>query len=305
MSDRPLIIGLGEVLWDCFPTERRPGGAPANVAFQANQLGGLGIICSRVGQDPFGEELVAFLEAQGLQARHLQFDPVHPTGTVSVALSAEGEPSYTIHEGVAWDFLEFSPDWQALMSAASAVCFGTLAQRTPAGCETVRQCLRATHPETLRVFDVNLRQRFYSREVVEESLALCNVLKINSGELETIRELLGIDADDPLDVSRRLIAERGVELVCVTRGEAGCRLISAREDLCVASRPVRVVDAVGAGDAFTAGLIVGLLSGWPLSIAGEFANRVGGLVAASSGAMPRLEAEFEVLRGEFAAHERR
>lgn len=301
MPEHPLVIGLGELLWDCFEDSRRPGGAPANVAFQANQLGNLGVVCSRVGQDDLGREIAEFLEAQGLQSRHLQFDPEHPTGTVTVKLSSHGQPSYTIHEHVAWDSLEFTSDWQSLMQSAAAVCFGTLAQRTSAARETIHRCLRETGPDCLRVFDVNLRQEFYTREIVDASMTLCNVVKLNEDEVKVVRDLLEIQPDEPATIARELISRYGLGLVCVTRGENGCQLISADRDVQIPGEPVNVIDAVGAGDAFTAGLITALLQGWTLDAAGEFANRIGGLVASRAGAMPSLAAEFAELQAEIAA----
>ncbi|NLE38521.1 MAG: hypothetical protein GX621_10900 [Pirellulaceae bacterium] len=142
-SERPIVVGLGELLWDCFGDSRRPGGAPANVAFQANQLGCRGVVCSRVGDDPLGRELIDFLDGQGLETRWVQRDVRHPTGTVTVDASRADHPEYTIHEGAAWDHLEFNGDLEDLMSRASAVCFGSLAQRSPASRETIHRALTA------------------------------------------------------------------------------------------------------------------------------------------------------------------
>ncbi|MDB4786587.1 MAG: carbohydrate kinase [Planctomycetaceae bacterium] len=294
MHHRPLVIGLGELLWDCFADSRRPGGAPANVAFQANQLDCEGVVCSRIGQDPLGEELTAFLESQGVSSRTLQFDAKTPTGTVTVEMQEGNHPAYTIHKDVAWDAMEFTPDWQKLMRSASAICFGSLAQRGEPSHTTIQQCLAATSEECLIVYDVNLRQNYFSSTVLEESLRACRAVKLNHEELIVISQLLNTSAKES-PFAREIQSRYGVELVIITRGENGCLLISADETIDVPGEKIIVADAVGAGDAFTAGLISALLKNWPLKTAGEFANSVGAKVASCSGAMPDLKEDFAEL----------
>jgi len=289
------VIGLGELLWDCFADSRRPGGAPANVAFQANQLGCEGVVCSRVGQDPLGEELSSFLESQGISTRTLQFDSEHATGTVSVEMKEGNHPEYTIHENVAWAVMEYSPDWQVCMKSAAAVCFGSLAQRQARSRKTIQQCLAATSEDCLTVYDVNLRQNYFSREIIEESLKACRVVKLNHEELVVLGELLDSSETNEKQFYRDLKSRYGVELMILTRGENGCLLLSDDGVLDVPGKKIQVADAVGAGDAFTAGLISALLKKWPLCAAGEFANSVGALVASRSGAMPELRTEYSEL----------
>ncbi len=168
MTDPPemIVVGLGEVLWDCFGDVRKPGGATANVAFHAGQLGLAGVVCSRVGADPLGTELLGYLAGHNLDTRYIQEDPVRPTGTVTVDASRPDHPTYVIHEDVAWDHIEFTPDLCDLMRRARAVCFGSLAQRSPRSRQVIRQCLEAA-TGALRVFDVNLRQSWYDRECIE------------------------------------------------------------------------------------------------------------------------------------------
>jgi fructokinase len=299
MSDRPLVIGLGELLWDCFDDFRRPGGAPANVAFQANQLGCRGTICSRLGRDELGEELTSFLDSQEVSTRDLQFDVKRPTGTVSVEMLHGDHPQYAIHEDVAWDAMDDSPEWQQVMHAASAVCFGTLAQRSEPSHSTIQKCLTATREDCLIVYDVNLRQDYFSRPVIEESLQACRVVKLNLDEVGVIQETLELTSTDSQAFAKEVQSRFGVELVVITRGDQGCLLISSKEVVDVPGEKIEVADAVGAGDAFTAGLISALLQNSSLQTAGAFANRVGARVAASSGAMPDLKGEFEDLRKEF------
>ncbi|MGD8450499.1 MAG: carbohydrate kinase [Phycisphaerae bacterium] len=293
---RKLVIGVGELLWDCFPDWRRPGGAPANVAFHASQLGLAGAICSGVGTDAGGDELVRYVGERGLDTRWIQRDPHHPTGTVTVDTTRPEHPTYVIHENVAWDFLQFDEPSAELFAAAAVVCYGTLAQRCAASRETIRRALTAAE-QALRVYDVNLRPPWYTAEIVAESLRLAHVVKLNADEVGELGRLLSLPADPPEGFAAALRERYGVRLVCVTRGGRGCLLLSETERVDVAGRPVEVVDAVGAGDAFTAALSYGLVQGWPVARAAHLANEVGALVAGQAGAMPVLgEALADALR---------
>ena len=286
-----IVVGLGEVLWDCCGDSRRPGGAPANVAFHARQLGCEGVICARVGDDELGRELLDALAQRGLGTSFLQRDPVHPTGRVTVDSTDPERPSYTIHEQVAWDHLQFDDDIERLMHGAAAVCFGTLAQRSPRSRETIHHALQAAG-NALVVYDVNLRQPWYQREWIERSLRAAHVVKVNREELAVLTDLLETGAGDAESLARGLRERFGVELTCVTRAERGCLLIGAQQQADVPGTRVDVVDAVGAGDALTAALIFGLLRRWPLEKVAGLANAVGALVAGRPGAMPRLPEEF-------------
>ncbi|MBN1589879.1 MAG: carbohydrate kinase [Pirellulales bacterium] len=301
-SDRPgqppIVVGLGELLWDRFDDSRRPGGAPANVAFQAGQLGCQGVVCSRVGQDALGDELLAFLASQGLDTQWVQRDPDHPTGTVTVDTSRADHPEYTIHENVAWDFLESSDEWEHLMARAAAVCFGTLAQRSNGSREAIHRALRLADKTCLIVYDVNLRQQWFDRVTVERSLAASQAVKLNDHEVLVLAELLETESAEPVRFARSLQQRFAVNAVCITRAERGCLVISADEVIDSPGVAIEVADAVGAGDAFTAAWIFGQLRGWPLARQAVFANRVGALVASRSGAMPVLKEEFAQLMAE-------
>lgn len=294
----PLVIGLGELLWDCFGDDRRPGGAPANVAFQANQLGCRGTVVTRVGQDDLGRELLDFLKQQQLATDHVQVDENYPTGTVTVEFTDANDPQYTIHEHVAWDHLEFNDALATLMGEARAVCFGTLAQREAASREAIHQCLAATGEDCLVVYDINLRQKYYDRDWIERSLKAARVVKLNQDEVQVLSGLLNVDGSDLPQFANQLQTDYGVKAVCITRGSEGCLIYSENQNYDIPGTPVEVADAVGAGDAFTAALISRRLLGWPWEQAALFANRVGGLVASKSGAMPILHAEFEQLSQE-------
>lgn len=297
--DAPLVIGLGELLWDVFPDSRRPGGAPSNVAFQASQLGLNGVVASRVGQDPLGDELLEFLESKGLDTSLIQRDAGHETGRVTVDMSDGGHPDYVIHENTAWDHLEPTSELLDAAGRAAAVCFGTLAQRSPASRETIHQVLNSCSKDCLIVYDVNLRQKWYEAAWIERSLEQASVLKLNHEEAGIIGDLLNISTEEMDGFALDLHEHHGIDLVCMTRAENGCWVWSSFEEVDVPGKPVDVVDAVGAGDAFSAGLIASQLWGWPLQQSAEFANTVGGLVASQSGAMPDLASQFAELKAAF------
>lgn len=292
------VVGLGELLWDAFPDGKRPGGAPANVAFQVSSLGGRGVVASRVGDDDDGRELIEFLRRQGLETFAVQVDPRLPTSRVTVDLVAGGQASYTIHQPVAWDALAVDDGWAALAPQADAICFGTLAQRSEPSRRAIHDMLARSRPDCLRVYDVNLRQNFYQRSWLEASFERASVVKLNDEEVIALAQLCGLPEDAPR-FAQELISRWNVEFVCVTRGARGCLVVSAHETHDVPGRAVKVADTVGAGDAFTAGFLIARLKNWPPGLAAEFANRIGGLVAGRRGAMPDLRAEFALLMEQY------
>lgn len=299
VDQRNIIIGLGELLWDCFPGGRRPGGAPANVAYHADQLGARGVVCSRVGRDADGDALCAYLAERGLSADYVQRDAAHPTGTVTVDVARPDHPIFTIHEQVAWDYLEYTAELAELMGRAQVVCFGTLAQRHSASRETIRRALAAARGAQI-VCDVNLRQNWYTRETIEQSLAAAHVVKLNADEVRALDALLECGVHDPVDFAAGLAARYDICLVCVTRGADGCLLVGDGDMADVPGCKVTVADAVGAGDAFCAALIAARLAAWPLQRCAEFANEVGALVASRPGAMPDVAREYAELRRRYA-----
>ena len=292
------VIGIGEVLWDCFPDQRRPGGAPANVAYHAQQLGCNAAVCSRVGNDNAGRELAEYLREHGLRTDLLQTDDDRPTGYVTVDVSVPKSPSYIIHENVAWDAIAFDRALEDAAADAAAVCFGTLAQRTETSRETIRRTLAAAR-DALVIYDVNLRQTWYQRDWVEQSMRAAHLIKLNGDEVEVLAGLLDVGDTDPARFATAMRERYAVETTCVTRGARGCMVFTANETVEVAGVQVEVMDTVGAGDSFTGALTANLLRGWPMQRAATFANRVGALVAARSGAMPDIGAELQALIDEF------
>jgi fructokinase len=287
------IVGLGEVLWDLLPGGRQLGGAPANFTFHCHQLGHRSAIVSRVGRDDLGRDIRAALAALGLADDHVQEDLDHATGTVPVQLDAAGQPAFTITPDVAYDYLSWDDRLTALLSQASAICFGTLVQRQTVSRQTIRRALELAS-NALVVYDINLRQDFYSREIIETSLAACRWVKLNDDELKVLQTLLGLAGKHEAQLLAALRSRYHLELACLTRGSHGCLVQTDDEEIAVPGIPVHVVDTVGAGDAFTAGLLVYALEGRPLAEAASFANRLAARVAASAGGTPRIKrAEIE------------
>jgi len=288
-AQAPTVVGLGELIWDLLPGGRELGGAPSNFAYFARLLGDRAVVASRVGDDALGREARERLGRAGVSAGHLQLDPEHPTGTVGVEVGEGGEPRFRVNENSAWDYLELTPDWEALAARADAVCFGTLGQRRPQARATILRFLELTRPAALRVFDANLRHSFFSPAMLGRSLELADVAKLNGEELAGAARMLGLRSGDEAGLCRELIGRFGLRLVVVTRGGAGSLLVTEAEAVEHPGRRVRVVDTIGCGDAFAATLTHCLLGGVPLAAAAEAADRAGAWVAARRGATPPPE----------------
>jgi fructokinase len=285
------LIGLGEVLWDLLPAGRQLGGAPANFAYHARALGADGRIISRVGRDANGGEIVARLEQLGIPTDCIQVDPTAPTGTVSVDLSPDGQPLYTIHENVAWDRIAGEENARRAVERADAVCYGTLAQRSETSRTTILRLLSSTRPDCMRVLDVNLRQHFYSREIIEQSLELATVLKVNDAELPRLAELFGVTGGARTQIAT--FAERfNLRTVACTRGDRGSVLLHEGRWSDHPGIQTKVADTIGAGDSFTAAMTLGLLAGWELDEVNEQANRIATFVASRAGGTPELPADL-------------
>jgi fructokinase len=290
MKDRPVILGVGEVLWDLLPAGRQLGGAPANFAYHAHALGAEALVVSRVGNDALGREILDRLGSLGLPTKGVAVDAAAPTGTVSVELSDDGQPRFTIHENVAWDYLTAEEPVLALARRADAICFGSLAQRNARSRHSIRKLVAPTPARALRIFDINFRQQFYSLEIVEASLGLASVLKINDAELPVLGRLLNLPEDTKTQISE--LAHRfSLRLVALTRGGSGSLLFSEGRWSEHAGLPVAVKDTIGAGDAFTAAMTLGFLAGWPLDLVNQRANEVAAFVCSQAGATPLLPAE--------------
>jgi len=291
----PQVVAIGEVLWDMLPAGKQLGGAPANFAVHAAELGLSAALISRVGRDALGEQIHARFQSRGLPTDTLQIDPAAPTGTVDVTVDAAGQPMYTIQEHAAWDFLAVTPEAYGAMEDAFAVCFGSLGQRSMAARSTVRELLSLpTLLADLRMFDVNLRPPFWTPEVIKQSLLLANSLKLNDHELPILADQFGIAGND----CKRLkgLAEKfNLKLVALTRGAHGSLLLADGQWSDHPGVPVTVQDAVGAGDAFTAALVVGWLRGRDLDEINDHANRVAAYVCSQRGATPDLPESLKLI----------
>jgi fructokinase len=254
-NKKHIVVGLGELLWDLLPSGKQLGGAPANFAYITSLLGDEGIPASRLGEDALGAAAIQRLGELDLPTEYIQRDTGHPTGTVQIEVDSGGQPRFEIFESVAWDFLEWTPQWQTLAQQADAVCFGSLAQRSERGRATIRKFVLASRPEAVRVFDVNLRQSFYSAQVLGQSMRLATIVKLNHEELPMIMRLFEVEHHSEEDSARRLLSLHGLKLVCVTRGNGGSLLISSEECSEHPGFRVKVADTVGAGDAFTAAMV--------------------------------------------------
>ncbi len=289
-DNRPLAVAIGEVLWDVFGAEARLGGAPANFAVHAASLGLQSALVSCVGNDALGHRAVAELQKRHVGINWVLTDREHPTSTVPVTL-VNGQPTYEIVEEVAWDYIGWVEGLEALAQSANAICFGTLAQRSLTSRTTIQRFLQAAPATCLRVLDVNFRQIYHSKTVVERSLELANVVKLNDDEVPVLRHYIGGSSDDDLflaDVQKRF----DLHEVVLTLGEQGCRIFSSCGVVSSISHPQTVTDAVGAGDAFTAAFIGSVLSGADLKTSADRANDVGGFVVTQMGATPVLPERF-------------
>lgn len=298
------IVGLGEILFDCLPDGKKLGGAPANFAYHVSNFGLEGIAVSAIGRDGDGLQIKAELEPRGLKFHLEEVD--FPTGTVQVSLSGNGIPQYDICQGVAYDNIPWTPEIEEIAKNARGVCFGSLAQRNAVSRNTIYRFLDTMSPVgTLKVFDINLRQNWFSTEVIEESLKKCNVLKLNDEEICTVARLLGFgqipvkSGGSPLqlvdfeDQCRGIMKKYDLQMIILTCGVNGSYVFC--EDGRTSFQPtpkVTVADTVGAGDSFTGSFVASLLKGDGVEAAHEKAVTISAFVCTQKGAMPNVPAKM-------------
>ncbi|MBR4772308.1 MAG: carbohydrate kinase [Bacteroidales bacterium] len=281
-TERP-IVGIGEILFDMLPSGAQLGGAPANFAYHVCCLGGRGVAVSAIGKDDLGRKVKEILASKNLEAVLPEVD--YPTGVVNVSLDERGVPEYTIIEDVAWDNVPYTAEMKALASQAAAVCFGTLAQRNPLSRATIMNFIADMPEDSLKVYDINLRQHFYSREIIEASLKVADILKINDEEIGVVGELFGMEGEWDA-ICRVLIESFGLRLVILTKGAEGSEVITMDEKFNVECPEVKIVDTVGAGDSFTAAFVNAYLRGDTIEECHNIANRISAFVCSRAGAMP-------------------
>lgn len=287
------IIGMGEALWDMLPEGKKIGGAPANFAYHISQLGLDGRVVSAIGTDSYGDEIMDIFAQKGLrsQIKRVPF----PTGTVQVTLDSTGVPCYDIKKDVAWDNIPFTAELKRLAQQTRAVCFGSLAQRSKVSRETIHKFLDAMpdDEERLKIFDINLRQNFYTKEILCNSLQKCNILKINDEELVTVSRIFGYPGIDLQDKCWILLAKYNLKMLILTCGTNGSYVFMPGITSFQETPVVKVADTIGAGDSFTAAFTAAILKGFSMPEAHKFAVEVSGYVCTQSGAMPELPQELK------------
>jgi fructokinase len=286
----PNVLSVGEILWDIFPTAKHLGGAPVNFAYHARQLGLEAKPVSRIGTDPLGTELLNILKTKNIPADFIQIDPSRATGTVEVKMFGTSH-EFIIHQNVAWDFIAMTPDIIAAAVSAQAICFGSLAQRNPVSRSAII-ALAAACPG-IKICDINLRQNFFSPELLENSLRLADVLKLNIDELFVLKEMFSLGDTTPEALCRTLLSRFNLSLVCVTRGGDGALLVDKNEIVDQPGEKVNLVDTVGCGDAFCAALVQGLLTKKPLKKIARNASTLGTYLATCAGATPDWPADLK------------
>lgn len=284
--DKKIVIGVGEFLWDITPTGKRAGGAPVNFAYHASCDEVEGWAVSAVGKDGLGRELLTVAKEKGIRLLVAEVD--RPTGTVDVILN-NGQPDFHIHENVAWDYIPLTDELLKKASSASAITFGTLAQRSPVSRATTQALLKAASESAWKVYDINLRQKFWSKELIEESLQLANVFKINDDEMDLLKGLFGFGDMGYDDVAARFIQDYGLRMLVLTAGSKFSSIYTPEGKVSEIQTPkVEVNDTIGAGDSFTGTLISGLLRGKSIPEAHADAVETAAYVCTQSGAWHKL-----------------
>ena len=276
------IVGIGEILWDMLPAGKQLGGAPMNFAYHAKQLGGEAYMVSAIGNDKLGAEILKKLKEVSLNKKFVQIKREFPTGTVDVKIDEHGKPEYVIHENVAWDFIEWNDEIAALTEKTDAVCFGSLAQRSEVSRTTILKFIKNVGEKCIKLFDINLRQNFYSKEIIEKSLAYASILKLNDEELPVVAQMFGFSGDEKKIISD-IIQKFNLELVALTRGANGSLLVSKNELSELPGKKVEIVDTVGAGDSFSAAVVCGLLEEKSLDEINKTANELAAKVCTQKG----------------------
>lgn len=290
IQNTDIVVGMGEALWDVLPEGKKIGGAPANFAYHVSQFGIPSCVVGAIGNDTLGREIIENFVSKGLYHK-LAVVP-YATGTVQVELDEDGIPQYDIKQNVAWDNIPFTPELRELAARTKAFCFGSLAQRNVVSRETIDKYLDAIPKENdpLIVFDVNLRQNFYSKEILENSMRRCNILKINDEELVIVSRLFGLPGIDMKEMCQTLLERYNLAILILTCGVNGSYVFTREVDSFQPTPKVEVADTVGAGDSFTAAFIASILKGKSVEEAHKTAVETSAFVCTRNGAMPELPA---------------
>lgn len=282
------IAGIGDILWDCFPEERKIGGAPANFAYYMKQFGFESLMISAVGEDELGAEIHETLDRIGLD--HVLQTVDYPTGTVMIELDENGIPTYRIIENVSYDNISYTEQIDQIAKKCTVLCFGTLAQRNSVSRDSIRRFLQAMPQtdETYKVFDINLRQNFYDKDIVAESLRLCNVFKVNDEELAVVKDMFGYSGDDDQEVCRQILSDWDLKYLILTCGMSGSYVYADGEESFLPTPEVEVADTVGAGDSFIGTFMALILKGATVKEAHKLAVAVSAYVCTQYGGMCQI-----------------
>jgi len=287
-----IFVGLGELLWDILPTGKQLGGAPANFAYHSQQLGVESYIISSVGSDAPGDEIFNCLNDYNLSTEYINIDPEFPTGTVDIKVDDLGIPEYTIHTNVAWDNIPLKEKTQEMLSRVDAICFGSLAQRSAISARTIQSILKSCSSNCFKVFDINIRQSFYTSQLIAENLKLANGFKLNDEEFALIVDMFAVSGNEEI-IANTLMSKFNLNLFVLTKGSKGSVIYTGDEQSRIQSPQIIVEDTVGAGDAFTAGLVFAYLNKFPLTIAHEYASMLATYVCMQKGAMPEYSTDLK------------
>ena len=292
--EKKYVVGLGEALWDVLPEGKKLGGAPANFAFHAGQFGLNSIAVSALGEDKLAEETIQQLEEKNLQ--YCMPRVPYPTGTAQVTLDIECIPTYDFKENVAWDNIPFNDDVKAIAENTRAVCWGSLAQRNVVSRESIYKFLDATPKDCMKIFDINLRQNFYTKEVICESMKRCNILKINDEELVLIGRMFGYPGLDIENKCWLILGKYDLDMLVLPCGTNGSYVFTPGSMSYQPTPKVEVADTVGAGDSFTGTFCASILAGKPVTEAHKLAVSVSAYVCTQNGAMPILPEEVKEMK---------
>ena len=295
MSDHKTIVAIGEVLWDCFPEGRQLGGAPFNFVYHTGKLGAKSFLLSAIGNDEYGTEVKRTAEELNISARLFQINE-YPTGTVIVKTDVNGIPKYNISSPAAWDHIELKEGDKKMIQQADVLCFGSLAQRNKVSRNTIQYLIDNASPSALVVFDMNIRQDYYTDEIIIRSLQVANILKLNEDELQIVCRILGIDLEDEKKSIEEISARYGVALTAYTKGTSGSYLYNTKEFSFLATPKVNVSDTVGAGDAFTASIVKGYLESLSLRQIHQQAVELATFVCTKQGATPSYMYDNQIIR---------
>lgn len=286
MKEKPVVAGIGELLWDVLPSGKQLGGAPCNFAFHAMQMGCESYILSAIGNDTLGFELKNELQDLNISVKYVQ-ENEFPTSTVTVRLDDNAIPDYTIHENVAWDHIRWTDDMTMLAAKLDAICFGSLSLRNPESKNTIEVFIESLNQNCLKVFDINLRQAFYSKELILKLLGNTDVFKLNENELPVVAQFLGLNGSVESQLEK-LLARFNLKYIVYTMGEKGSMVKSTSETSVEQAPDVLVADTVGAGDSFTAIFVSGILQGIPLKLVHRKATEIAAFICSQKGATPIL-----------------